>query len=64
MLLVHGHTPVQHILRDWDNQNPQILKYCDGHKIDIDLGSTISKTAALLDLETLEAIYFKEVNDE
>lgn len=64
MILVHGHTPVQHILHDWDNQNPQILRYCDGHKIDIDLGSPISKTAALLDLETLEAIYFKEANNE
>lgn len=41
-------------------EKPEIIKYCDGHKIDIDLGSVNSKRTALLDLDTLEPIYFDE----
>lgn len=63
-ILVHGHTPVQHLLHDWDICYPEIFTYCDGHKIDIDLGSYVSKAAALLDLNTLKAIYFKEENNK
>lgn len=39
---------------------PTILKYCNGHKIDIDLCSIYSKRAVLLNLETFEEIYFDE----
>ena len=57
LIMIHGHTPVQSILGD-KTINPEIYKYCNGHKIDIDMGTYISKKAALLDLDTLEPIYF------
>lgn len=63
-IVVHGHTPVQ-CLCDYSNNisenysyNPEIVKYADQHKIDIDLGSFSSNKVALLDLDTLEPIYF------
>ena len=37
----------------------EIRFYCDGHKIDIDIGCFASKQIALLDLDTFEPIYFK-----
>lgn len=37
---------------------PKVFTYCEGHKIDIDMGSAFSYRAALLDLDTLEPIYF------
>lgn len=37
---------------------PKVFTYCKGHKIDIDMGSAFSYRAALLDLDTLEPIYF------
>ena len=40
--------------------NIEIVTYCDGHKIDIDLGCFATKKIALLDLDTLEPIYFEE----
>lgn len=39
---------------------PDIVKYCGGHKIDIDLGAFQSGRIAVLDLDTLEPIYFTE----
>ena len=63
-IVVHGHTPVQ-LLSDYNKNisekyyyNPKILKYADQHKIDIDLGSFSSNRIALLNLDTLEPIYF------
>jgi hypothetical protein len=53
-VIVHGHTPVINL----HDEPYMIYKYCDGHKIDIDLGSYHTKTAALLNLDTLEAISF------
>jgi hypothetical protein len=38
----------------------EIFKYCDGHKIDIDLGTFITHTACLFNLDTFEPIYFKD----
>lgn len=38
----------------------EILTYCGGHKINIDLGAFFYKKTALLDLDTLEPIYFTE----
>lgn len=55
--IVHGHTPVQYM--DYSS-NPEIIKYCQGHKINIDLGTPTSGKVALLDLETLEPVYFYE----
>ena len=42
--------------------DPQILRYCDGHKFDIDLCTAIHNKVALLDLDTFEVIYFQEDN--
>ena len=43
--------------------NTKIYHYCDGHKIDIDLGSFRTGVACILNLDTFEAEYFydKEV---
>lgn len=63
---VHGHTPVGSIYYyiNPEERSPetsaQIYKYCDGHKIDIDLGSCASHHACLLDLDTFKPIYFKD----
>lgn len=64
--IVHGHTPVnsaKEILYNGvytEDEKVKILKYAGGHKIDIDLGTPFSKRIALLDLDTLEPIYFEE----
>ena len=42
------------------NFKEKIIRYCDGHKFDIDMGSAYSGRAALLDLDTFEPIYFDE----
>lgn len=59
-IIVHGHTPVQY-LAEWIGVHrkspPEIITYCNGHKIDIDLGSVVSHRAALLDLNTFEVTY-------
>lgn len=72
ILLVHGHTPVQYLKQDLElvktridfSIPPQVIYYCDGHKIDIDLGSIISNRAALLNLETLEVTYFESKSSD
>jgi len=71
--MVHGHTPVQYLKtsyyyegnEDWnklldseETDEPKVLRYCDGHKFDIDLGTIISNRIALLDLDTFDTIYF------
>ena len=38
---------------------PQILHYCEGHKIDVDLCTAATGVIALLDLDTFEEIYFE-----
>lgn len=63
---VHGHTPVEyihHYLNDWENPPTsrfEIYKYCNSHKIDIDLGSFNTHCACLFNLDTFEPIYFKD----
>lgn len=37
---------------------PTILRYCDGHKFDVDCCTIASDRIALLDLDTFEEIYF------
>ena len=37
---------------------PNILRYCDGHKFDVDVATIDSQRVALLDLDTFEEIYF------
>ena len=36
---------------------PNIIRYCDGHKFDIDMCTVVSGRIALLDLDTFEEIY-------
>ena len=55
--IIHGHTPVQGLQPD--KTIPEIYRYCNNHKIDIDLGSFQSNKIALLDLDTLQVKYFK-----
>lgn len=46
---------------DWakdENYNAEIITYCDGHKIDIDLCTIVTNKVALLDLDTFEVLYF------
>ena len=40
------------------NYKPTILRYCDGHKFDIDMCTIYSNRVALLDLDTFEEHYF------
>lgn len=42
---------------DW---KPEVLRYCDGHKFDIDMCTIASGRIALLDLDTFETIYFDD----
>ena len=46
--LVHGHTPVD-----------EPTKYCENHKIDIDIGAIFNNRLAILDLNTLQAKIIK-----
>lgn len=46
---------------DWtkdENYNAEIITYCNGHKIDIDLCTIITNKVALLDLDTFDVKYF------
>lgn len=45
---------------DW---KPTILRYCDGHKFDIDMCTIVSNRIALLNLDTFEEIYFDGEED-
>lgn len=56
--IIHGHTPIQ--LINPDKVVPEIYRYYNNHKIDIDICTTISKNAAVLDLDTLQVRYFQE----
>ena len=42
-----------------DYYQPTIIRYCDGHKFDIDLCTIVSNRVALLDLDTFEVKYFE-----
>lgn len=63
---VHGHTPVKYLYyylnqkEEFPNNRFEIFKYCEGHKIDIDLSSFDTHRACLLNLDTFEPIYFKD----
>lgn len=52
-IIVHGHTPTSYMA--WDTY--EVFKYCDGHKIDIDILTWRTNKVALLDLDTLEPTY-------
>ena len=63
---VHGHTPVEEMYyftnskQDLPRSRFKIHRYCEGHKINIDLGSFFNHYACLLNLDTFEPIYFKD----
>ena len=66
-ILIHGHTPVgllKYLLcnNPEDISNNKIMYYCDNHKIDIDVGTNTTGTAALLDLDTFDVHYFYNKN--
>ena len=52
----------------WDEPSahyvPEVIRYCDGHKFDIDMCTIVSGRIALLDLDTFEVIYFDEGEKE
>ena len=60
--IVHGHTPVPALphFGIYPESYFKIYKYCKEHKIDIDLGCFETQRIALLDLDTLEPIYFTQ----
>ena len=60
--IVHGHTPVQIIQPN--KVIPEIYRYYNNHKIDIDMGTPSSKKIAVLGLDTLQVKYFKENKNE
>lgn len=61
--MVHGHTPTITLYtlnsKFEKLKEPKIVKYCDYHKIDIDLGTYNTNMTVLLDLDTFEPIYIK-----
>ena len=58
--VVHGHTPTSHMT--WDTH--EVYKYCNGHKIDIDVSTWRTNKVALLNLDTLEPIYLTSGEEE
>lgn len=59
-VIVHGHTPVSYVMWtgcDASGEGYEVLYYCNGHKIDIDILTWRTNKVALLDLDTLEPTY-------
>ena len=42
---------------------PEVIRYCDGHKFDVDMCTIVSNRIALLNLDTFEVHYF-DANEE
>ena len=64
LYVVHGHTSAQclplynHSIKI--SANNKIRKYCEGHKIDIDIATPTTYMIALFNLDNFETIYFKQ----
>lgn len=62
LYIIHGHTPVQTLrfytkeLKEYNKA--EIVYYCEGHKIDLDVCTPETNKVALFDLSTFEVIYF------
>ena len=59
--VIHGHTPVSSIRR-LDNiyLGPgNVVYYCDGHKIDIDIGAARHPETVLFDLDTFDEVVIR-----
>lgn len=52
IFIIHGHTPVQNLAEYEGIIKP--IRYCNGHKVDIDLGAFISNKLGILNLDTFE----------
>lgn len=73
-IVIHGHTPIDHLLKGfkWTDQSYSITNdgygcciYNDGFKYDIDLGAHFTGRTCLLNLDTLETKIFEtEIEDE
>lgn len=67
-VIIHGHTgcPMMRSYiwnefpEDYNFSDPTILKYSNNHKIDIDLTSFITGKLGMINLDTLETVYFYE----
>lgn len=60
--IVHGHSPIQ--LINPNKAISEIYRYYNNHKIDLDIGTAISKKIAVLNLDTLQVKYFKEKKED
>lgn len=66
---VHGHTSVQSLRKMYQFFYPEIpvttevFRYCDGHKIDIDMQSFASGCVALIDLDDFDNIIYFETKE-
>jgi serine/threonine protein phosphatase 1 len=54
IFIIHGHTPVQNLVEYEGIVKP--IRYCYGHKIDVDLGAFVSNKLGILNLDTFEEI--------
>ena len=65
LVLIHGHTPIPTIYKDWKPEDGS-LSYADGHKIDIDAGSVWTGASILFDLDTFDEHIFQveDKNDD
>ena len=55
--IVHGHTPIDFMLPHAGKASERILRYNNGHKINLDIGAVWINKLAVLDLDTLEEFY-------
>lgn len=63
--IVHGHTPIHFQNPTYSNIFPtKIYPYCGGHKINLDIGTTWSSTAARLNLDDWSVTYFYDYDFE
>ena len=58
-IMIHGHTPIQY-LSSWDKYEIGALFYDDGLKIDIDMGTEITKSVCLFNMDTFEEVIIHE----
>ena len=53
-VVIHGHTPIPYLQQEGIVVKRNKLSYCNGHKIDIDLGAYSSGMVALINLDTYQ----------
>ena len=56
---------LQNIFKEGEKYiKPTVLRYCEGHKLDVDMCTVFSGRIALLDLDTFETIYFDKEQED